>query len=136
MDYSRIISFYRDIGLYDVDLFNTINKKIVVISVENEEDDDIFAVYVKPDGDYKIVLPYIKDIFDELVWVHEIAHIIDIHRFGSTDEKFPNLMESMYINKYVEDKTEIIKRTEKEIEESASEEHALAKKYKLSKITE
>ena len=43
-------------------------------------------------------------------------------------------MESYFINMYVEDKEELIKKTKEEIENSNSEEHTLAKKIKLSII--
>ena len=127
MKENRVIEFYKSIGLYNEKLFERINDKTILIDFYIS---GFCGVYIKENGDFIIVLPRINSVFDELVWVHEYAHAI----FLDDDEIFPNIMESYFINMYVEDKEELIKKTKEEIENSNSEEHTLAKKIKLSII--
>lgn len=119
----KLIEFYKKMGLYNEELFNKIKENTVVISSGLSEFYGIFE-------NNEIVLPKVNSIKDELIWVHEYAHIINLEG----GELFANIMESEYINMYIEDKTPIIEETIKEIERSKSEEHTLAKKVKLSRI--
>ena len=114
-------------GLYNEELFNKIKDNTMIIDSELPE---FYGVFLKNDNSFEIVLPKINSIKDELIWVHEYAHIINLEG----GELFANIMESEYINMYIEDKTPIIEETIKEIERSKSEEHTLAKKVKLSRI--
>ena len=127
MTNSRIIDFYKNMGLYNDKLFERIKDNTTII----DEYDPLFCgVYIKEDGNFKIVLPKITSVFDELVWVHEYAHAL----FLDDDEVFPNIMESNFINMFIEDKEEIIKKTKEEIEKSDSLDHSFAKKIKLLTI--
>jgi hypothetical protein len=131
---NRVIDFYQRIGLYDEELFKKIKERTTIIDGNNSVAIDFYGVYLK-DDEFSIVLPKITSVFEEVIWVHEYAHII-LHLYLDDDsELFPNLMESYFINMYVDDKTDIIKRTEEEIERSQSVEHTLAKKIKLFYIT-
>ena len=129
MQEDRVILFYRRIGLYNETLFKKIKDSTILIG---RYDPDFCGIFLKDDGTYRVVLPMINSVFDELVWVHEYAHamILDIE-----DEVFPNIMESMFINMFVDDKTPFIDKTQEEIQRSKSEKHTLAKRIKLSIIS-
>lgn len=124
MQENRVIEFYKKMGLYTEKLFKMIKDNTILIDYY----DSIFCgVFIKEDGSFRLVLPKISSVFDELVWVHEYAHAI----FLDEDEIFPNIMESYFINMYIEDKEPIIKRIQEEIDNSVSENHTLSKKIKL-----
>ena len=124
MQENRVIEFYKKMGLYTEKLFKTIKDNTILIDYY----DSVFCgVFIKEDGSFRLVLPKISSVFDELVWVHEYAHAI----FLDEDEIFPNIMESYFINMYIEDKEPIIKRIQEEIDNSVSENHTLSKKIKL-----
>ena len=123
----RVIEFYKKMGLYNKELFDKFKQNTLLI---DNYDREFCGVFIKDDGSFKIVLPKISSVFDELVWVHEYAHAM----YLDIDEVFPNIMESYFINMFVEDKEEIINRTKEEIKCSDSEEHTLAKRIKLLNI--
>lgn len=130
MNENRVISFYKKMGLYNEELFKKIDNCTTKIDSYNDLTKEFYGVFIKEDGSFKLILPKISSIIDEIIWVHEYAHAI----FLDEDEIFPNIMESYYINMYADDKKEIIKKTEEEIEKSASNEHTIAKKIKLLNI--
>ena len=84
MQENRVIEFYKKMGLYTEKLFKMIKDNTILIDYY----DSIFCgVFIKEDGSFRLVLPKISSVFDELVWVHEYAHAI----FLDEDEIFPNI---------------------------------------------
>ena len=129
----RIIDFFKEIDFYDKNLFDEIKKNTLVVDKDYEEIREFVGVYKKDDNTYKLILPKIKSIYDELIWVHEYSHII----FKTEGEIFPNVMEAYYVNRYVKDinvKLNIIEKTDKEIRLSDSIIHTSAKKIKIKTI--
>ena len=135
MNEGRIIEFYKKIGLYDEILFNDIKEKRTIIK-GNEKNAIFYGVYYDEKGNYAVIVPKINNIFDELVWIHEYAHVICFKKFNDTSEYIPTIMEAYFINMFVENKEYIINKTITDIERSTNEEHTLAKKLKLSIIME
>ena len=129
----RVIDFYKLVGLYDEELFKKIKENTTLVE-SSELFSFCYGVFIKDDGSFKVCLPKLNSVFDEIVWVHEYAHIIQYVKDYETDEIFPNIMESTFINMFVEDREEIIRKTEEEINNSFSKEHTLAKKIKLNII--
>ena len=134
MSEARVIDFYKKKGLYNKKLFNNFKKCSLLIDNRGSFSYEFFGVYVQDDGRIKMILPKIKNIYDELIWVHEYAHAIFVNYFSDSDEIFPNIMESEFINMYVQDKEEIIKSVIESINSSDSIEHTLGMKIKLSNI--
>lgn len=124
MNENRVIEFYKKLGLYNEELFKYLRNNTLLVDSNQY---DFYGVFTKDDGNYRMILPKISSIFDEIVWVHEYAHII----LNTGEEIMPNIMESLFINMYCDNKEDVIKRTQEEISSSVSEEHTLAKKIKL-----
>ena len=124
-----VIDFFKRMGFYDEKYFNSL--KLTVINKEYDEIKEFVGFYP---GSFKLVLPSIKSVRDMLIWVHEYSHALFP---DDDDEIFPNLMEATFINNYVYNKkiiNELKKITQKEINNSDSIEHTLAKRIKLSAI--
>lgn len=130
---SNVINFFKSMSLYNKDYFDYLKANTKVIDMPYSSIKDFVGCFVIG-NECKLILPKINSIYDELIYVHEYTHALFLD-----DEKeiFPNLMEALYINKYVKDgnlKNEIIKSIYKEIKDSSDENHIIGKKFKLINI--
>lgn len=124
---NRIINFFKKMNLYDEKIFANIKRNTKVIDKPYEEIMDFVGCF-KKDDTFKLVLPTIKNIKDELIYIHEYTHIL----LNDESEIYPNIMEAIYINNYLlKEKEEMIKTTYAEIENSDSIDHIIGKKVKL-----
>lgn len=117
-------------GFYNKDYFNKIKSRTLVIDNDYENIKDFVGFY--PDN-FKLVLPKIKNTRDILIWIHEYSHALFPE---DSSELFPNIMELIYINNYVneEEKVELKDYIINELANSNSMSHTISKKIKLKSI--
>ena len=122
--------FFKKMGFYNKDYFNKIKSRTLVIDNDYENIKEFVGFY--PDN-FKLVLPKIKNTRDILIWIHEYSHALFPE---DTSELFPNIMESIYINNYVneEEKVELKDYIINELDSSDSMSHTISKKIKLKSI--
>ena len=122
--------FFKKMGFYNKDYFNKIKSRTLVIDNDYENIKEFVGFY--PDN-FKLVLPKIKNTRDILIWIHEYSHALFPE---DTSELFPNIMESIYINNYVneEEKVELKDYIINELANSNSMSHTISKKIKLKSI--
>lgn len=131
--YDYVVDFFKYMGFYNEEYFETIRKNTKVLNMPYGEIKDLIGCFITDDS-FKLLLPRLNSIYDVLIYVHEYTHAI----FLDSDEIFPNIMEAYFINYFVLDesiKLEMINRTKKEIKESKCSNHTIAKKIKLLTIT-
>ena len=129
----EVIKFFKFLDIYNEEVFNYIASKTKVIDGEKVQIIDFIGGYVN-NNDFNLILPKIKDIYDILIYIHEYSHIL----FNTEYEIVPNIMESIYINNFIDDeklKQEIINQTQKEIYRQDDENHKVSKKLKLLMIS-
>jgi hypothetical protein len=128
MNYSleKLISFYKEVELYDESVFDGIIKRLKVIP-NNLVKNDFFGVFPKIDGngllyDFVICVPKINDLNSFLVNLHEFAHAICLYKnLGKVfkvkfmDEVLPKALERIYLNNN-EDLETIKKYDQKDLE--------------------
>ena len=125
----EVIKFFKSLNIYNEDTFNYIQENTKIIDGPKDEVINYIGIYNKDDN-LKLVLPKINDVYDILIYIHEYSHIL----FNTEDEIIPNIMESVYVNNFIEDeklKQQIINNTEREIDHQADENHRVSKKIKL-----
>ena len=123
----KIIEFFKQMNLYDEKVFENIKKNTKIIDKPYEEIMDFVGCFKREDS-VKLILPTIKSIKDELIYVHEYTHIL----LDDESEIFPNIMEAIYTNYYLKnEKKNVIDMTYNEIENSDSIDHIIGKKVKL-----
>ena len=126
-----IIDFFKGMDLYNEEYFDKID--VIVVDKKYEDIKEFVGFY--PDS-FKMIVPKIKTIYDVLIWVHEYSHALFPE---DDDEIFPNLMEAYFINKYISSnriKNRIMKKTQNEIKECDDIEYNVAKRIKLSAISQ
>lgn len=129
----RIVNFFKDIGLYNEDYFNMLISNTKIINKPYNEIMDFVGCF-KSENSCKVILPKIKNFNDELIYVHEYTHALFL---DDENEIFPNIMEALYINYYVDDinlKKELILKIKSEIKKSNSKGHVIGKKVKIMSI--
>lgn len=111
MNYSleKLISFYKEVELYDENVFTELIKRLEVIP-NNLVGNDFFGVFPKIDKngllyDFVICVPKINDLNSFLVNLHEFAHAICLYKnLGKVfkvkfmDEVLPKALERIYLN--------------------------------------
>ena len=130
----EVIIFFKSLDIYDEEVFNYIASKTKVINKDKAQIIDFIGDYINNDN-FNLILPKINDVYDILIYIHEYSHIL----FNTEDEIIPNIMESLYVNNFIEDeklKQQIINNTEREIDRQADENHRVSKKIKLLMIKE
>lgn len=122
--------FFKKMGFYNKDYFNKIKSRTLVIDNDYENIKEFVGFY--PDN-FKLVLPKIKNTRDILIWIHEYSHALFPE---DSSELFPNIMELIYINNYVneEEKVELKDYIINELDNSDSIDHTISKKIKLKNI--
>lgn len=134
MSDQRVIEFYKRIGFYNERLYKMMIDNKHLVDSYGSDKSSFYGIYVNDKGNITVVLPKITNCLDEIVWVHEYAHLLFDHDYLNGDETLPSIMEALFINMYVRDKEEIIKLTKKEIKNSKCLEHTKAKELKISLI--
>ena len=130
-----VINFFKEMNLYDEQLFKNLENRIVIFDKPYEEIKEFVGCY-QINGEYKLILPKLNSELDTLVYIHEYTHAIFI---DDKEEIFPNVMEAMYIKKYINDKKTLDQIKEKAvniINNSNSDKHVVANKVKLKLISE
>lgn len=138
MNLETVIHFFKEQNLYDEEYFKLIEKNTKVYNKPYEEIKEFIGCYptYNEDGnivDFKLILPKIKTIDDILIYIHEYSHALFM---DDEHEIFPNIMESLFINRCCcqETKQQIINRTLQEIETSSENKHKIGKKIKIMRI--
>ena len=129
--YEELINFFKTIELYNEDYFNKIKVNTKTIDLPYEEIKDFVGCYKKDNEEFKLILPKLTDYYSMLIYIHEYTHCLFL---DDEEEIFPNLMEAIFINKYIKDRKTIIEKTKEEILKSTSEKHLIGKKVKLKAI--
>lgn len=130
-----ILSFFKEIELYDEDYFNLLKKNTTILHGKYEDIIDFIGVYYINDGKFKLYLPEIKTSKDLLIHVHEYGHAL----FKEDNEEiFPNILEYLFILKNPElfDIKKELKNIKKELKNSASIKHDIGKKVKYNLLKE
>ena len=128
----RIIEFFKNMNLYNEEYFNYLNDNTKVINKPYFEIIDFVGCYKMDDG-CRLILPRINSFEDELIYVHEYSHAL----FPDDElEIFPNIMEALYINKYLDEskKEDLINKLKSDIIKTIDENHLVGKKIKLMSI--
>ena len=122
--------FFKKMGFYNKDYFNKIKSRTLIIDDNYENIKEFVGFYPE---NFKLVLPKIKNTRDILIWIHEYSHALFPE---DSSELFPNIMESIYINNYVneEEKVELKDYIINELANSNSMSHTISKKIKLKSI--
>lgn len=135
MNIEIVINFFKEMSLYNEQYFIRINKNTIIYDKPYREIKDFVGCYPIYDNEkivnFKLILPKIKSIYDILIYIHEYAHALFIE---DESEIFSNIMEGIFINKYILDNklcNETMIHTLKEIEDSNSEDHIIGKHVKL-----
>ena len=76
MKEERVIDFYKKMGMFNEKLFNQMKDNALLIDSNLENSSSFYGIYIKIDGSFRAILPKINNIYDELVWVHEYAHVL------------------------------------------------------------
>lgn len=135
MNIEIVINFFKEIGLYNEEYFIKIKNNTIIFNKPYEEIKDFVGCYPIYDDskivNFKLILPKIRNIYDILIYIHEYAHVLFI---DDELEIFPNIMEGMFINKYILDSklcNDMMIHTLQEINNSKSEAHIVGKRIKL-----
>lgn len=140
MDIKIVIDFFKEMELYNEEFFNEINKNTTIYDKPYEEIKDFigcYPIYNNKDKlvNFKLILPKINSIYDILIYIHEYTHALFI---DDDSQIFPNIMEGIFINKYILDNklhNDIIWHTLNEIKNSNSDDHIIGKRIKLFYIS-
>lgn len=126
----KVINFFKEMHLYDEDLFQVLINNTKILDRPYEEIKDFIGCFVV-NGNIRLVLPKIHNEMDILIYIHEYTHALFIE---DRDEIFPNIMEAIYVQKYFteEQKGEFINRTRSMIATSESENHIIGNEVKLN----
>lgn len=134
----RVIDFFKNMNLYDKDYFEKIKKRTTIYNKPYEEIKDFVGCYPiykdKEIIDFKLILPMINSVADELIYVHEYSHALFLK---DKSEIFPNIMEAYFINLYIrniEIKKELLKNIQIQLENTEDINHKIGIKIKLMNI--
>lgn len=135
---NRIIQFFKSMNLYDQKYFEQIQNKTTIYNKSYEEIRDFVGCYLIYQNneiiDFKLILPNIKSIEDELIYVHEYSHALFLE---DKSEIFPNIMEAYFINLYVTDlelKKKILDNIKIQLKKEEDINHKIGVKVKLCNI--
>ena len=131
--YEEVIIFFKYMQLYNEEYFNKIKENTKVINKPYEEIKDFVGCF-KINNDFRLILPKLESIDDILIYIHEYTHALFL---DDETEIFPNLMEAIYINNFIDDKTikkDLLNKTKDELNNSTSKNHIIGKKVKIYSI--
>lgn len=116
--YEKLISFYKEIRLYDIKMFSEIEKRVKKLpNIINQKGYDFYGVFPKLNNngvlvDFVVSIPEINDLDSFLVNIHEYAHAIylvemlgKVFESDYMDEVLPKSLEKIYLNTYEDIKT-------------------------------
>ncbi len=130
----KIINFFKYIGIYDEEYFQELQKNTYFIDGEYEEICEFIGCFIKNDDEYRIMLPIMKTDFEVLIGIHEYTHMLFL---DDNSEIFPNLMEAIYINNFIDDisiKKQMFNMTKEQLDRAVDQNHIIGKKVKINSI--
>ena len=130
----KIIKFFKKNDLYNKDYFDKLIENTIFVNAEYDEMYDLIGCYVEDENKFTIVVPKIKTALDRLICIHEYTHMLFI---DDDLEIFPNLMEAMYVNDFIEDKNikkKILEDTKEQLSKTTEINHKVGKKIKINSI--